>query len=480
MAVYSPKQLLLAAAVSAGLGGALAAPLALQPRAAVAEAAATVELPSFRQLIKDNVGAVVSIRGQRSARPTADRGQPQLPEGLPESFRRFFEQMPQGPGPGFPMQSQGSGFIISEDGYVLTNAHVVDSSSEVYVRLNDNRELKAEVIGSDKRSDVALLKVEAGDLPTVRLGDSRNLEVGDWVLAIGSPFGFDYSVSQGIVSAKGRSLPDGTYVPFIQTDVAVNPGNSGGPLFDLDGRVVGINAQIYSRSGGYQGLSFAIPINLAMGIVDQLKTDGSVSRGWLGVGIQDVTQALADSFGLPAPAGALVSQVMPNSPAAAAGFQPGDVIVKYNGRELNRSSELPPLVGLTPVGERADIEVLRDGRSLTLAPEIARLDDPRGQLKLSRADAADIKLGVAVADLSDAQREQFKVSHGVIINSVQPDSPAAKAGLRDGDLILSFNREDIKSVDDLAEKVRKASADKPSVLLVKREQGTLFVPLDLS
>jgi serine protease Do len=470
-------------AIAAGLALALATPfaLSLQDNAAPGANTNSVALPSFHQLIQDNVSSVVNIRSNRSNMPTGMQEQmPQLPENLPEQFRRFFEQFPQMP-PAPPMAAQGSGFIISKDGYILTNAHVVADADEVYVRLNDNRELQAKVIGSDPRSDVALLKVDADNLPAVKIGDSDTLRIGDWVVAIGSPFGFDYSASQGIVSALGRSLPNGTYVPFIQTDVAVNPGNSGGPLFDLDGNVVGINSQIYSRSGGYQGLSFAIPIKLAMDVAKQIKDEGHVSRGWLGVMIQDIDQGLADSFGLQKPAGALVSQVMGGSPAAKAGVKVGDVIVRYDGRAIERSGELPPLVGLTPVGDKVQIEVLRQGKPLTLNIEIAQLQDEEQPTQLAKADErANARLGVAVSELSAEQRQQLEVSHGVVINNVQPGSAAARAGLRSGDVILSFNNEQVDNPQELAELVKEAPTSKPSVVLIQREQGTLFVPVQLS
>ena len=305
-------------------------------------------LPDFVGLAKENSPAVVniSIKQHKSASRFRHNFQmPDLPEDSPfnEFFKRFFDER-QGSDDEpreYETQSLGSGFIISDDGYILTNNHVVDEADEVIVRLSDRREFKAEVIGKDKRSDVALLKIAADNLPkVVQIGSTEDLEVGEWVLAIGSPFGFDHSVTSGIVSAKGRNLPSENYVPFIQTDVAINPGNSGGPLFNLDGEVVGVNSQIYSRTGGYMGLSFAIPIEMAMDVAEQLKTNGRVTRGWLGVLIQDVTRELADSFGMDHPKGALVARVMPDSPASVAGLQPGDVILEFNGMEITSSSKL--------------------------------------------------------------------------------------------------------------------------------------------
>jgi serine protease Do len=443
------------------------------------------QLPNFRAMIEQNRDAVVNIRGTRSGNELTQNFEnaPDVPDNIPEPFRRFFGEQPFGQGPGgmIPQTSQGSGFIISADGYVLTNAHVVNGTDEVVVLLNDRRELPAKIVGVDERSDVAVLKIEAANLPTVQVGNSDQLHVGDWVLAIGSPFGFDHSATQGIVSALSRNLPDGTYVPFIQTDVAVNPGNSGGPLFDLQGNVVGINSQIYSRSGGYQGLSFAIPINLAMNAVDQLKSKGYVSRGWLGVMIQDMTQQLADSFSMDTPIGALVSQVTPDSPAEKAGFKVGDVIVKYDGKVLEHSADLPPLVGSTPIGEKTEVVVMRDGKEQILSVTIGELENQDQPMQLSQADEqAAQKLGIAVAELDQNMRQQMEVDHGVVISQIQPNSAAAKAGLRNGDVILSFNNEEINDAGQLAEIVKQAPTDKPSVVLVKRDRGTLFVPVEFS
>jgi serine protease Do len=451
----------------------------------ITQPTAVGQLPNFRAMIEQNRDAVVNIRGTHSGNEMTQRFEApeNIPENIPEPFKRFFGDQPfkQNPGGMIPQTAQGSGFIISADGYVLTNAHVVNGTDEVFVLLNDRRELPAKVVGVDERSDVAVLKVDADNLPTVQVGDSDQLHVGDWVLAIGSPFGFDHSATQGIVSALSRNLPDGTYVPFIQTDVAVNPGNSGGPLFDLQGNVVGINSQIYSRSGGYQGLSFAIPINLAMNSVDQLKSKGYVSRGWLGVMIQDMTQTLADSFSMNTPIGALVSQVTPDSPAAAAGVKVGDVIVKYAGKVLERSADLPPMVGTTPIGEKTDIVVMRDGKEKTLSVMIGELENQDKPVQLSQTDEqAAQKLGIAVAELDQEMRQQMEVDHGVVISQVQPNGAAARAGLRNGDVILSFNNEEINTANQLAEIVKQAPADKPSVVLVKRDRGTLFVPVELS
>ncbi|MGH8353365.1 MAG: DegQ family serine endoprotease, partial [Pseudomonas sp.] len=345
--------------------------------------AVRAELPDFTELVEAASPAVVNIstRQKLPARPVV--GSPEMPdlEGLPPMFREFFErnipQVPRNPEGGRQreVQSLGSGFIISADGYVLTNNHVVADADEIIVRLSDRSELEAKLIGADPRSDVALLKVEGKGLPTVKLGKSDDLKVGAWVLAIGSPFGFDHSVTAGIVSAKGRSLPNESYVPFIQTDVAINPGNSGGPLFNLEGEVIGINSQIFTRSGGFMGLSFAIPIAVAMDVADQLKTEGKVSRGWLGVVIQEVNKDLAESFGLEKPAGALVAQVLEGGPAAKSGLQVGDVILSLNGLPIVMSADLPHLVGGLKPGDIAKMEVVREGTRKTLQMTIGALPE---------------------------------------------------------------------------------------------------------
>lgn len=452
------------------------------------------ELPDFTQLVKDNASAVVNISTvQRKNRgSSSSRSDPRSnPRELEEFFRRFFPpgsgQGPQGPGgqspfggePNIPARSLGSGFVISEDGYLLTNNHVVDGAEEILVRFSDRRELTAELIGSDSRSDLALLKVEANNLPTVRLGKSRELEVGEWVLAIGSPFGFDHSVTAGIVSAKGRSLPTAqneNYVPFIQTDVAINPGNSGGPLFDLDGLVIGINSQIYSNSGGFMGVSFAIPIDVAMEVVEQLKADGRVSRGWLGVVIQEVSRDLAESFGLPRPQGALVARVMESSPAQRAGIKEGDVITSFNGSPIDFSSELPHLVGRVRAGGKAKLEVMRNGSAKTLTVKIGELADV-GAVEMGRSDPGSelkaTRLGLAVENLPPQRQEQLSLSGGVVVTKV--DGPAAEAGLRPGDVITRLNNKQVKNAKSFAE----ISADLPAgrsvpVLIVRGDVPTFL------
>ncbi|HAM76630.1 MAG TPA: serine peptidase [Alcanivorax sp.] len=440
-------------------------------------------LPDFTALVKKEAPAVVNI----STVTRRERSQQSQLDQLPEMFRRFFDEFggPGGPGggpaPRSETESLGSGFIISSDGYVLTNYHVVGEADEIVVRLQDRRELDAELIGSDPQSDLALIKVDASDLPVVDIGSSDDLQVGEWVLAIGAPFGFDSSVTAGIVSAKGRSLPTDNYVPFIQTDVAINPGNSGGPLFNLNGQVVGINSQIVSRSGGYMGLSFAIPIDLAMDVADQLKETGEVSRGWLGVLIQEVDRDLAESFGLDKPMGALVAQVQSGSPAAEAGLQPGDVIIAFNGREIQRSAQLPKWVGALKAGTEAEMTVVRDGDEKTLEVTVGELpDNPQAGMagQPDQDQGEPDKLGLEVRAASAAELARVKADHGVVITGVQ-DGPAARAGLSSGDLLVSLNGKPVDSLDTY----REIAADLPDEgtvpALVNRDGNARFVAIKL-
>ena len=440
-------------------------------------------LPDFTALVKKEAPAVVNI----STVTRRERSQQSQLDQLPEMFRRFFDEFggPGGPGggpaPRSETESLGSGFIISSDGYVLTNYHVVGEADEIVVRLQDRRELDAELIGSDPQSDLALIKVDASDLPVVDIGSSDDLQVGEWVLAIGAPFGFDSSVTAGIVSAKGRSLPTDNYVPFIQTDVAINPGNSGGPLFNLNGQVVGINSQIVSRSGGYMGLSFAIPIDLAMDVADQLKETGEVSRGWLGVLIQEVDRDLAESFGLDKPMGALVAQVQSGSPAAEAGLRPGDVIIAFNGREIQRSAQLPKWVGALKAGTEAEMTVVRDGDEKTLEVTVGELpDNPQAGMagQPDQDQGEPDKLGLEVRAASAAELARVKADHGVVITGVQ-DGPAARAGLSSGDLLVSLNGKPVDSLDAY----REIAADLPDEgtvpALVNRDGNARFVAIKL-
>ncbi|MET0116382.1 MAG: DegQ family serine endoprotease [Sedimenticola sp.] len=450
-------------------------------------------LPDFTKLVEDYSPAVVNIstKQKKSVKNRLKRefNLPDIPKDSPfnEFFRHFFGE---GYGEGFnedfekhfDTQSLGSGFIISEDGYLLTNNHVVEEADEVLVRLSDHREFTAKVIGKDKRSDVALLKIEADDLPTVNIGNGSDLKVGEWVLAIGSPFGFDHSVTAGIVSAKGRNLPSENYVPFIQTDVAINPGNSGGPLFNLKGEVVGVNSQIYSRTGGFMGLSFAIPIEMAMNVADQLREKGKVSRGWLGVLIQDVTRELADSFGMEHPHGAIVAKVLPGSPAEKAGLQQGDVILTFNGRKLYNSSMLPPMVGSSRIDKPATLEILRAGKRKTIKVNIGELpeDDKIAQIPEeteSEVAGAD-RLGLLASDLTPKLRKEFNLENvrGVVVLEVHP-GPASAAGLREGDIIQMINNTRINSLEQFDAQVQALQKGKTTAVLVLRRTGPRFFAL---
>ncbi len=452
-------------------------------------AAGRGNLPDFVPLVQENSPAVVNISTTRTvARGDREGHQfriPDMPEDGPlgDLLRRFFGEggeMPES----FETPSLGSGFIITEDGYVVTNHHVVHQADEIVVRLSDRRTFAAEVVGSDPKSDVALLKIEADGLPTLKLGDSDALQVGEWVLAIGSPFGFDHSVTAGIVSAKGRALPSENYVPFIQTDVAINPGNSGGPLFNMDGEVVGINSQIYSRTGGFMGLSFAIPIEMAMEVVEQIRTKGYVSRGWLGVLIQEVTRDLADSFGMTRPTGALVARVLPDSPAEAAGLQVGDVILTFNGMDVPRSSALPPLVGRTRVGAPAEVEVLRGGERVTLEVTIAELppDDELASRAPSeppaRPDTASL-LGMELEPVPQEIRDALNLDEGGVVVAQVSEGPAREARIQRGDVLVMINNQRIESPQHFSELVDALPRGVRVPVLVQRGQGPVFLALRL-
>jgi serine protease Do len=442
-------------------------------------------LPEFTELVAENAAAVVNIstvnkkqnNGLSQLAPNL-----QMPEGTPfdDLFRHFFDnpnnQQPQP----YEGRSLGSGFVLSSDGYILTNHHVIKDAEEIIVRFSDRSEYEAKVLGSDERSDVALLKVDAKNLKTVKLGDSTSLKVGEWVLAIGTPFGFDHSATAGIISALGRSLPSDSYVPFIQTDVAINPGNSGGPLFNLDGEVIGINSQIYSRTGGFMGVSFAIPMDVVMDVVAQIKSNGYVSRGWLGVAIQDVNRELAESFGLDKPQGAIVSRVIPESPAAKAGFEAGDVILSFNGKSIESSSALPPIVGRTEVGKSVPVKVMRNNKLKTISVVIEQLPEEEkvAQKTGKSGGLVSDKLSIEVANLTSEQQEQFQTQEGVMVVDVNQGA-AADAGIRRGDLLLSINNQKIKDADTLMELVSDLPSDRAIPVLVQRGEGALFLALRL-
>ncbi|MSQ71888.1 MAG: DegQ family serine endoprotease [Betaproteobacteria bacterium] len=434
-----------------------------------------IALPDFSTLVAQVGPAVVNINVTKagSANGSADAQAPGTDEqdSLREFFRRF-----QGPNQNRgPVRGVGSGFIVSADGYVLTNAHVVKGAEQVNVKLTDRREFSAKVIGQDARSDVALLKIEASGLPYVKLGDASKVRVGQWVVAVGSPFGFENSVTAGIVSAKSRSLPDGSYVPFIQTDVAINPGNSGGPLFDLSGNVIGINSQIYSETGGYMGLSFAIPIDVAMNVKDQLLQSGKVTRGRIGVVVQEVNQDLAQSFGMKKPMGALVSAVEPGGPAARGGVKAGDVIIGFAGKEIDSSSDLPQVVANIKPGQAADLRVWRDGGETSLKVTVGEL--PAQKLASAALDPASTgRLGVAVRGLNADEQRQLNAPGGVLVE--QAGGAAARAGVQPGDVILAVNNQQVASPEQLQSLIKKSG--KHVALLIQRADAKVYIPVDLA
>jgi serine protease Do len=445
-------------------------------------------LPDFTELVEKQGPAVVNISTTQVVRGNA-RGVQPFPfdedDPMYDFFRRFMPRQPGTPSPPreFESRSLGSGFLISSDGYILTNAHVVDSADEILVRLTDKREFKAKAIGADKRTDVALIKIEATGLPSVRMGDPAVLKVGEWVVAIGSPFGFDNSVTAGIVSAKGRSLPQENFVPFIQTDVAVNPGNSGGPLFNMKGEVVGINSQIYSRSGGFMGISFAIPIDVAMDIQNQLRSSGKVSRGRIGVVIQDVTKELAESFGLSKAQGAVVSVVEKDGPAEKAGLEPGDIILKFDGKTVNNSSDLPRVVGATKPGTKVSLQVWRKGGARDLTLLVGETPEDKAVARSSRSakptESAANRLGLVVSELSSEQKRELKINGGVLIEDIR--GGASRTDLRPGDIVLALiahgESNEIRSVEQFNKLLARLDKAANISLLVKRGEMQTFVTI---
>ena len=455
---------------------------------ATASAQAVRELPDFTRLVDDQGNAVVNISTTQAVRRSSG-AVPQVPgmedEEVLEFFRRFIPRQQPGPGPRQPeARSLGSGFIISADGYILTNAHVVEGADEINVRFTDKREFKAKVIGADRRTDIAVIKIEAAGLPAVRFGDPTKLKVGEWVVAIGSPFGFENTVTAGIVSAKGRSLPQENFVPFIQTDVAINPGNSGGPLFNMRGEVVGINSQIYSRTGGFMGLSFAIPIDVALDIQKQLREKGRVSRGRIGVVIQEVTRDLATSFGLDRPRGALVNSVEKGSPADKAGVEATDIILSFDGKPVESSSDLPRIVGSTRPGSQSALDVWRKGQTRKLHITVAELQEDRiaastapGRSK-PQAEAPANRLGIVLGELSAEQKKGLNLSHGLVVTEVRAD---AKADVRKGDVLLTMvhkgQHTELKSVEQFNKLLSGLDKNAVITLQVRRGESTAFVTI---
>jgi serine protease Do len=468
---------------------AIVAPAAAATQAAATQAAAPAGLPDLADLVERTGGAVVNIRTTERIRQ-GQAGPGTEDEEMQEFFRRFFgipvpprqqQPSPRGRRPGQQQEEEtprgvGSGFIISADGFVLTNAHVVDGADEVYVTLTDKREFKAKIIGVDKRSDVAVVKIEGSNLPRLNIGDPSKLRVGEWVIAIGSPFGLDNTVTAGIISAKARDTGD--YLPLIQTDVAVNPGNSGGPLINMRGEVVGINSQIYSRSGGYMGISFAVPIDEAVRVADQLRTTGRVTRGRIGVQIGEVTKDVGESLGLPKAQGALVQRVEPGSPAERGGLEAGDIILKFNNTNIEKSTDLPRMVGATKPGTRATLTIWRKGASRDITLTIAELEPEKVAKKEERKakpEQVPNSLGLVVSDLTEGQKKELKIDGGVLVDTAE--GPSGRAGLRPGDVIMRVNNNDVKDSKQFVALVSKLDPKRITVLLVRRGDASQFVPI---
>ena len=440
---------------------------------------AHANLPDFTSIVEDNSAAVVKILVEVEPVKSAPQGEMTEPDGVPDYLRRFFDPRGGNPRGDVPRSSTGSGFILTEDGYVVTNNHVVEGATSVVVRMTDRREFDAEVVGLDELSDLALLKIEAEDLPTLKLAEPDSLKVGEWVLAIGSPFGLDFSVTAGIVSAMGRSLPTATndnYVPFIQTDVAINPGNSGGPLFNLDGEVVGVNSQIYTRSGGSIGLSFSIPVSVVRDVVEQLRDSGAVQRGWLGVSIQNVDKNLAEAFGLDRPAGALVAQVVKGSPAEDAGIQEGDVIVEFDGEYIETSSELPHVVGLIKPGSKVEVGLIRDGDKKTLQVEVGALSPRTDVAQRSEATPGGARLGITVEPAADPLLSELGLTSGVVVRAVRADS-AADGEIVEGDVITMLGSKAVRSAKDFIEAEQSLTAGQSIQVRLWRRGTPLFIGL---
>lgn len=444
------------------------------------------ELPDFTGLVEKHGTAVVNISAVQTPSALNNQIVPEIP-GIPENspFYDFFKRHMQpfsAPRKSEP-KSLGSGFIIGSDGYILTNAHVVETADEITVKLNDKREFIAKVIGTDRKTDIALIKIDATELPKITQGNPESLRVGEWVIAIGSPFGFEHSVTAGIVSAKGRSLAQENYVPFIQTDVAINPGNSGGPLFNMKGEVVGINSQIYSRTGGFMGLSFAIPINVATEIADQLKVSGKISRGRIGVMIQEVTKELAESFGLSDSSGALVVSVEKGGPADQAGIKARDIILKFDEKEVAISADLPRIVGNAKPGSKVSMYIWRDGSLKTIKIKVgeASSDEVAENRKFKQGKKTDAsnRLGLVLSEITAEQKKQLEIDNGLLVEDIQPGI-ASHSGMRIGDIILGFNSKDVKSIAEFNELLDQVKSGKNIALLIKRGGFTTFITMKLT
>jgi serine protease Do len=448
------------------------------------------DLPDFTELAEKQSPIVVNISSIQKNRPNAMQGSPE-DEQMQEFFKRFGIPVPPGmppqngrgqqPMPDKQVYATGSGFIVASDGYILTNAHVVKDADEVMVKLNDKREFKAKVIGIDLRTDVAVLKINANNLPKVSIGNPDTIKVGEWVAAIGAPFGLENTMTVGIVSAKGRSLPQENFVPFIQTDVAINPGNSGGPLFNLKGEVIGINSQIYSRTGGYMGLSFAIPINVAIDVMNQLKTNGKVIRGWLGIAIQEVTKELSESFGMKNTNGALVAGIEKGAPAEKGGLLPGDVITKFDGKLIESSSDLPKAVGNTKPGKTVAAEVFRKGGIKTLNLTVGEMPTDQAEVIASnkQPEKSEVnRMGLVLKEAPPQQRKKMNGKKGLLV--VDAQGSAAAAGIRRGDIILALNNSEVESAEAFTKEVASIPNGKTVAVLVLRNDETLYVPVKIT
>ncbi len=462
--------------------------IVIQPVTSFAANAGDYGLPDFSELVAQTNQSVVNISTTKKIE------RQEMPEfrGMPEEMLRHFFGLPQFRGdprgnqnphsekpPKEESHSLGSGFIISEDGYILTNNHVIDGADEIIVRMRNREELKAKVIGTDPRTDVALIKIDADNLPYAKIGQSNDLKVGQWVLAIGEPFGLDFTATHGIISALGRALPDDTYVPFIQSDVAINPGNSGGPLFNLEGEVIGINSQIYSKTGGSMGLSFSIPIDIAMNVVNQLKTEGKVSRGYLGVQIQEVTSDLAKSFGLSKPQGALVGQTYDDTAAQKAGIEAGDIILEFDGKLIKKSTDLPPIVGMTSINKSVKVKVLRQGKVKYFTVKLNALDQADQIAANSNGKAySDNRLGALVKELDRDSLDALNLPFGVMVTDVLGGA-AEKAGLRNGDIIVTIDFKPVKTVSGLKKMMKSLPKNRSLPVRVVRNKRSLFLPLVL-
>ena len=437
-------------------------------------------LPDFTNIVDKNIDAVVIVNAVRTLNTSSNSDMPNIPDEFKPFFERFFENNPSPNNQFRQTPSFGSGFILSDDGYVMTNNHVIENSTEITVTLNDGNVMPAKLIGTDKRSDLALLKISGDDLPTVKIGDSKQLKIGEWVLAIGSPFGFDHTVTAGIVSGKKRNLPNESYVPYIQTDVAINPGNSGGPLFNLDGEVVGVNAQIYTRSGGFMGVSFAIPAETLSSVYNQLRENGKVKRGWLGVYIQQMDKDLAKSFGLEKPQGAVVARILSDSPAEKAGIEQGDVILKFDNKMVKKSKDLPLLVGNSVVNSVIKVELLRGKRKISKFVKIEELpeDDKIASLTQKTVEQVTVS-GITVADIDDNTKKSLNIFGGVKVEKISNEQ-SSNSKIMINDVITQVNSKPVYSSNDFKKIVSQLADNSLANVLVYRNNTPLFVALKIS